>query len=58
MIQVTTKTQWSKTSGMEQSGPKRKVYSNTVLPPEKQEKSQTNLTLLLKQLEKEKQTKP
>ena len=42
------------------SSSKREVYSNTILPQKKkQEKSQiNNLTLHLKQLEKEEQTKP
>ena len=40
------------------SSSKREVYSNTILPQE-QEKSQiNNLTLHLKELEKEEQTKP
>ena len=56
------KTQWSKTQGMQQNNSEREVYSNT-LPCyclqqsylKKQEKYQiNNLTLHLKQLEKEK----
>ena len=44
--------------GCSKSSSKREVYSNTVLPQE-QEKSQiNNLTLHLKQLEKEEQNKP
>ena len=40
--------------GCSKSSSKREVYSNTILPQEKQEKHQTdNLTLHLKQLEKE-----
>ena len=42
--------EWSKSSS------KREVYSNTVLPQETRKKSQiNNLTLHLKQLEKEEQ---
>ena len=42
--------------GYNKSSSKREVYSNTILP---QEKSQiNNLTLHLKELEKEEQTKP
>ena len=42
--------------GCSKSSSKREVYSNTILP-QKQEKSQiNNLTLHLKQLEKEEQT--
>ena len=44
--------------GCSKSSSKREVYSNTILP-QKQEKSQiNNLTLHLKELEKEEQTKP
>ena len=43
--------------GGSKSSSKREVYSNIVLLQER-EKSQINLTLHLKQLEKEEQTKP
>ena len=44
--------------GYSKSSSKREVYSNTSLP-QKQEKSHiNNLTLHLKELEKEEQTKP
>ena len=56
------KWQWkhnSKPMGFSKSSSKRDVYSNTILPTyKKQEKHQVdNLTLHLKQLEKEKQNK-
>ena len=47
--------------GRQQSSPKREIYSNTILPQKKkkQEKHLTdNLTLHLKQLEKEEQKTP
>ena len=37
---------------------KREVYSNTILPQETRKISNKNLTLHLKQLEKEEETKP
>ena len=44
--------------GCSKSSSKKEVYSHTILP-QKQEKSQiNNLTLHLKQLEKEEQTNP
>ena len=44
--------------GCSEPSSKREVYSNTILP-KKQEKSQVNnLSLHLKELEKEEQTKP
>ena len=55
---MTIKTRQSKTYGMQQSSSKREVNSYTSLL-KTQEKSQiNNLTLHLKELEKEKQTKP
>ena len=50
------KTQWFKTFRIQQSGSKREVYSNKSLPQEAR-KISNNLTLYLKELEKE-QTKP
>ena len=45
--------------GHNKSSAKRKVHSNTGIPQRKQEKSQiNNLTLHLKQLEKEEMEKP
>ena len=44
--------------GCSKSGSKREVYSNTTLPQETRKISNTHLTLHLKELEKEKQTKP
>ena len=41
--------------GCSKSSPKREVYSNTILPQETRKTSIDNLTLHLKQLEKEKQ---
>ena len=46
-----------KPMGHSKSSSKRKVYSNTFLPQETR-KISNNLTLYLKQLEKEEQTKP
>ena len=43
--------------GYSKSGSKREVYSNTVQPQETRNISVNNLTLHLKQLEKEKQKK-
>ena len=43
--------------GLSKSSSKREVYSNTILPQETR-KISNNLTLRLKQLEKEEQTKP
>ena len=40
------------------SSSKREVYSNTVLPQETRKSQINNLTLHLKELEKEEQTKP
>ena len=55
---MTMKTRWPKIYGMQQSSSKREVYSNTILH-KKQEMSQiNNLTLHLKQLEKEEQKQP
>ena len=52
------KAEWFKSMGCDKSSSKRKVHSDTSLP-QKQEKSQiNNLTLHLKELEKEEQTKP
>ena len=53
---MTMKTQ-RKTYGMKQSSSKREVYSNTILPQEPR-KTLDNLTLHLKQLEKEEQRHP
>ena len=54
--QMTMKTQQLKPMGCSKSSSKREVYSNTILP---QETSQiNNLTLQLKQLEKEEQKNP
>ena len=39
--------------GFSKSSPKRKVYSNTILPQETRKHQIDNLTLHLKQLEKE-----
>ena len=39
--------------GCSKSSPKREVYSNTILPQETRKTSIDNLTLHLKQLEKE-----
>ena len=45
--------------GQSKSSSKREVYSNTILPRETNKKIQiNNLTLHLKQIEKEEQTKP
>ena len=43
---------------MQQNSPKREVYSYTSLPKEKEKSQVNNLTLHLKELEKEEQTKP
>ena len=51
------KTRRSKTYGMQKSSSKREVYSNTILLQETR-KISNNLTLYLKELEKEQQTKP
>ena len=52
------KTHCSKPLGCSKSSHKREVYSNTGAYLKKQDKSQiNNLTLLLKELEKEQQTK-
>ena len=50
---MTTKNLWDTTK----SSSKREVYSNTILPQETK-KNSNNLTLHIKQLEKEEQTKP
>ena len=47
-----------KTCGMQQKRSKRKVYSNTILPQETRKHRIDNLTLHLKQLEKEQQKPP
>ena len=44
--------------GCSKSSSKREVYSITVLPQEKEKSQINNLTLHLKELEKEEQTKP
>ena len=44
--------------GCSKSSSKREVYSNTILPQEQQTSQINNLTLHLKELEKEEQTKP
>ena len=45
--------------GRSKSSSKREVYSNTILPQEARRKSQiNNVTLHIKELEKEEQTKP
>ena len=51
------KAQKSKTYGMPKSISKREVYSNTILPQETKISQISNLSLHLKQLEKEEQTK-
>ena len=43
--------------GCSKSSSKREVYSNTILPQETRKISNKNLTLHLKELEKEEQTK-
>ena len=43
---------------MQQNSSKRKVYSDTILPQETRKIRNKHLTLHLKQLEKEEQTKP
>ena len=48
----------SKPMGCSKSNPKREVYSNTILPQETRKTSIDNLTLHLKQLEKEEQNPP
>ena len=55
---MTMKTRRPKTYGMYQSSFKREVYSNTILPREKENSQINNLTLHLKQLEREEQKKP
>ena len=56
---MTTKTRRSKTYGMQQrQSSKKEVYSNTILPQETRKSQVNNLTLHLKELEKEGQTKP
>ena len=52
------KTQNPKLVGHYKSSAKRKVHSNTSLPQETGEKSINNLTLHLKQLEKEEMKNP
>ena len=54
---MTMKTQQLKTYGTQQNISKREVYSNTILPQETRKTSIDNLTLHLKQLEKEEQNK-
>ena len=44
--------------GLSKSSSKREVYSNTILPQETRKNSNKHITLHLKQLEKEEQTKP
>ena len=44
--------------GLSKSSSKREVYSNTILPQETRKISNKHITLHLKQLEKEEQTKP
>ena len=44
--------------GCSKSSSKREVYSNTILPQETRKTQINNLTLHLKELEKEEQTKP
>ena len=44
--------------GCSKNSSKREVYSNTILPPETRNISINNLTLHLKQLEKEEQKNP
>ena len=48
----------SKPMGCNKSSSKREVYCSTILPQETRKISNTHLTLHLKELEKEKQTKP
>ena len=56
------KWQWkhdnSKPMGCSKSSPKREVYSNTIIPQETRKHRIDNLTLHLKQLEKEQQKPP
>ena len=47
-----------KPMGGSKSSSKREVYSNSISPRETRKISQNNLTLYLKQLEKEEQTTP
>ena len=44
--------------GCSKSSSKREVYGNTILPQETRKSQINNLTLHLKELEKEEQTKP
>ena len=55
---MTMKTQQLKTYGCSKSSPKREVYSNTILPQETRKTSNSNVTLHLKQLEKEEPKNP
>ena len=48
----------SKPMGFSKSSPKREVYSNTIIPQETRKHRIDNLTLHLKQLEKEQQKPP
>ena len=50
--QITTKTRWPKTYGIQKINSKGEVYSNTILPQEKHQRDTLNLQL--KQLQKEK----
>ena len=56
------KSQWkhdnSKPMGCTKSSSKREVYSNTIQPQGTRKTSNSNLTLYLKQLEKEEQNTP
>ena len=47
-----------KSMGCNKSSSKREVYSNTILPQETRKSQVNNLTLHVKELEKEGQTKP
>ena len=53
---MTMKTQQLKTYGMQQSSSKREIYRYTILPQETRKHQIDNLTLHLKQLEKEQKT--
>ena len=44
--------------GCSKGSPKREVYSNTIIPQETRKHRRDNLTLHLKQLEKEQQKPP
>ena len=55
---MTKKTQQLTPMGCSKSSSKREAYSNSILPQETRKTSNNNLTLHLKQLEKEEQKNP